>query len=320
MTLLSIESFYLVVGIILGVIAVRIALDADHPSRWGSSLFWALFAATFLLGKQVSPLVIGYLLIAMVVLAALQQVKKSRETTASKPERIASAARLGFRIFLPALLIPVVVVLGSLLFRFFQVGNLRLASAADATLVALGTAGLVALAAAMFVTRAPAATAVKEGSRLLQTIGWPLILPQMLAALGGIFAKAGVGEVVAKLVGNALPTQIPFVAVAAYCAGMAIFTIIMGNAFAAFAVITGGIGLPLIVQQHGGNPAIMAALGMLAGYCGTLCTPMAANFNLVPAMLLELDDHHAVIKAQLPFAAIIFFFNLMMMWLLVFRF
>ena len=320
MTLLNIESFYIVVGVILAVVAVRIALDANHPARWGSSAFWALFAATFLLGKRVSPLVVGYLLLAMVILAALQQVKKSNETTAAKPERIASAERLGFRIFLPAVVIPLVVVLGSLLFRYFQVGNFRLSSASDATLVALGCAGLFALAAAIYVTRAPAGTAVKEGSRLLQTIGWPLILPQMLAALGGIFAKAGVGEVVAKIVANALPTQIPFVAVAAYCAGMAIFTIIMGNAFAAFAVITGGIGLPLIVHQHGGNPAIMAALGMLAGYCGTLCTPMAANFNLVPAMLLELDDHHAVIKAQLPFAGCVFLFNLLMMWLLVFRF
>jgi uncharacterized membrane protein len=94
----------------------------------------------------------------------------------------------------------------------------------------------------------------------------------------------------------------------------------MGNAFAAFSVITLGIGLPLVVHQHGGNPAIMAALGMLAGYCGTLCTPMAANFNLVPAILLELEDPHAVIKAQLPFAATIFVFNLLMMWLLVYRF
>ena len=320
MTLLSIESFYLVVGVILALIAGRIALDPAHPTRWGSCVFWGLFAATFLLGKHVEPLVIGYLLLAMVVLAALQQVKKSNETTVAKPERILAAERLGFRVFLPALLIPLVVVLGSIFFARIQIGEFLLVAKSDATLVSLGTAGLVALVAALAVTRAPASAAVKEGSRLLQTIGWPLVLPQMLAALGGIFARAGVGEVVAKIVGGILPTQIPFVAVAAYCVGMALFTIIMGNAFAAFAVITGGIGLPLIVQQHGGNPAIMAALGMLAGYCGTLCTPMAANFNLVPAMLLELEDPHAVIKAQLPFAATIFAFNALMMWLLVYRF
>jgi uncharacterized membrane protein len=94
----------------------------------------------------------------------------------------------------------------------------------------------------------------------------------------------------------------------------------MGNAFAAFAVITGGIGLPFIVKLHGGNPAIMAAIGMLSGYCGTLLTPMAANFNLVPAMLLELDDKHAVIKAQVPLALVIFAANVILMMVLVYRF
>jgi uncharacterized membrane protein len=94
----------------------------------------------------------------------------------------------------------------------------------------------------------------------------------------------------------------------------------MGNAFAAFAVITGGIGLPFIVRMHGGNPAIMAAIGMLCGYCGTLLTPMAANFNIVPAMLLELSDRHAVIKAQAPIAAAIFIANVLLMWFCVYRF
>jgi uncharacterized membrane protein len=37
---------------------------------------------------------------------------------------------------------------------------------------------------------------------------------------------------------------------------------------------------------------------MLAGFCGTLMTPMAANFNIVPAALLELKDRNGVIKAQ----------------------
>ena len=32
---------------------------------------------------------------------------------------------------------------------------------------------------------------IAEGSRLLQTVGWAIILPQFLAALGGIFAQAG---------------------------------------------------------------------------------------------------------------------------------
>lgn len=107
---------------------------------------------------------------------------------------------------------------------------------------------------------------------------------------------------------------------AAYTFGMAIFTMVMGNAFAAFPVMTAGIGLPLIVQRFGGDPAIMGAIGMLSGFCGTLMTPMAANFNIVPAALLELKDRNGVIRAQVPTALILLLANTALMYVLVFRF
>jgi uncharacterized membrane protein len=188
------------------------------------------------------------------------------------------------------------------------------------TLIALGLSAIIAFFVAKSLTKSNLSVPMNEGSRLMETVGWAIILPQMLSALGGIFAKAGVGDVVSTLVSNALPTQFPFVAVAAYCIGMAVFTMIMGNAFAAFAVITGGIGLPLIVHMHGGNPAIMAAIGMFAGYCGTLMTPMAANFNLVPALLLDLKDKNAVIKAQVPIGLVMLVVNIFLMYFLVYKF
>jgi uncharacterized membrane protein len=148
---------------------------------------------------------------------------------------------------------------------------------------------------------------------LLQLLGWALILPTMLAALGGIMGRAGVGDAIAQVVAAVLPVQFPFIAVLAYCGGMALFTVLLGNAFAAFPVMTLGVGLPFIVKAHGGDPAVMGTLGMLSGYCGTLVTPMAANFNLVPAKLLELRDDYAIIKAQAPFAVAIWTFNLIVM-------
>ena len=110
---------------------------------------------------------------------------------------------------------------------------------------------MVAVAVALRLTGAqghPCRSA--RASRLVQTIGWALILPQMLAALGGIFSRAGVGPVVAEIAAHAhCRRKFPFVAVVAYCVGMALFTICMGNAFAAFPVITLGIGLPFVVQH-----------------------------------------------------------------------
>jgi uncharacterized membrane protein len=142
----------------------------------------------------------------------------------------------------------------------------------------------------------------------------------MLASLGALFAVAGVGKVVADLTGRYIPLDHAFVAVATYTVGMAVFTMVMGNAFAAFPVMTAGIGLPIIVARFGGNPEIMAAIGMLSGFCGTLMTPMAANFNIVPVALLELPDQYAVIKAQIPTALPLLLANTLLMYFLVFRF
>ncbi len=61
------------------------------------------------------------------------------------------------------------------------------------------------------------------------------------------------------------------------------------------------------------------AFGMYAGYCGTLMTPMAANFNIVPAALLELKDKYQVIKIQIPTALTLLVVNVFLMYFLVFR-
>ena len=320
MKLLSLDLFYVVAGIFILLVAARSALDRTHPKRWGSAVFWGLLGLIFVAGKALTPVVVGYFLLVLVGLAATKQVGESPVAGPSLAERMASAARLGNRIFWPALLIPVTAVLGTLVLSKLHAGDFWLFDPANVTVTSVCLGALVAALAGLRITRAAPLTPVAEGSRLLQTIGWAIILPQFLAALGGIFAKAGVGAVVADVVANSLPTQYPFIAVLAYCTGIALFTICMGNAFAAFPVITLGIGLPFIVQQHGGNPAIMAAIGMLCGYCGTLLTPMAANFNVVPVMLLELKDKNAVIKAQVPIALTILAANILLMYCCVYRF
>jgi uncharacterized membrane protein len=320
MNIITLEYIYYLLGIITAFVAIRVAMDKKHPSRIGSTLFWGIFAFTFLFGKVIPPILVGYLVLAMVVIAAIGKVKSGNQDEAPKEERDRHASRLQGKVFIPALVIPVFTIIGSLTLGKIHFGRIRLVDPAMVTLIALGLSTILAYIVAQLLTKAKPSTALHEGSRLMQAVGWAIILPQMLAALGAIFAKAGVGEVVSKMVGGVLPTNIPFVAVAAYCIGMALFTVIMGNAFAAFAVITGGIGLPLIVHMHGGNPAIMAAIGMFAGYCGTLMTPMAANFNIVPAMLLDLKDKNAVIKAQLPIAIPLLVINIFLMYFLVYNF
>jgi uncharacterized membrane protein len=102
--------------------------------------------------------------------------------------------------------------------------------------------------------------------------------------------------------------------VVVFAIGMAGFTMIMGNAFAAFPVMAAAIGIPLLVEQYGGDPAVIGAVGMLAGFCGTLLTPMAANFNIVPAALLELKDQNGVIRQQVGTAVPLLLCNILIIY------
>ena len=78
------------------------------------------------------------------------------------------------------------------------------------------------------------------------------------------------------------------------------------------------IAISLLMVEQGGNPAIIGVLGMLSGYCGTLLTPMAANFNMVPAALLELDNKHQVIMTQCLPALTMLILNTTLMYFLAF--
>ncbi len=88
----------------------------------------------------------------------------------------------------------------------------------------------------------------------------------MLAALGAVFAAAGIGDIIGGLASAVIPHGSVFLAVLLYALGMVVFTIIMGNAFAAFPVMVAAIGIPILVHGAGANPAVIGAVGMLSGF------------------------------------------------------
>ena len=318
--MIKLEAVYGLAGGLFAVFAILSAMDRANPKRWGNSLFWGLFATSFLFGSRLSDLANGILVLAMVAIAGLGGLGLGRPVTTSADERAANARRLGNKLFLPALTIPAVTLFGALVLKTIRIGGVFLIDPKQATVISLGLGALAAGALSAVLLRPPPLAAFQEGRRLIDTVGWAAVLPQMLAALGAVFALAGVGGAVGGLVSHAIPMDSRLAVVCAYTFGMALFTMIMGNGFAAFPVMTAGIGLPLIVKKFGGDPAIMASIGMLSGFCGTLMTPMAANFNIVPAALLELPDRNAVIKAQVPTALILLLANTLLMYFLVFRF
>ncbi|WP_274571836.1 DUF979 domain-containing protein [Neisseria leonii] len=276
------------------------------------------YGVIFLSGDLLPPVLVGILVVAMVLVAGVNGVAAGRPDMPSAETLQARALKLGNKLFVPALAIPAVTIICAVLLKDVQFGSLRLLPQKSETLAGLGAACMIALIIACVMTRSTPMQSVRESRRLFEAMGWAVLLPQLLAVLGIIFTDAGVGKAISYLTTEYMAVDNRLIAVAAYCIGMAVFTMIMGNAFAAFPVITAGIGIPILIMQHGANPAVLCAIGMFSGYCGTLMTPMAANFNIVPAALLELEDKNAVIKAQVGTAIPLLAANIVLMYFLAF--
>jgi uncharacterized membrane protein len=317
--IVSLDLVYLLVGLLLAFVAVMTALDASNPRRFSTAAFWGMYALLYLFGERMPALAAGLMMIAMALLAGFGGVKMGRHEALPEQQRQASATRLGNKLLIPALVIPVVTIIGSTLLKDVRIGQLFVLDPKNLTLVSLGCGAVIALALACWLTRSTPVQGVRELRRLLDAIGWALVLPHMLAVLGLLFTEAGVGKAVAHVATSYVNMDVRFVAVVVYCLGMAFFTVVMGNGFAAFPVMAGGVGIPVLVGVYHANPAVMAAIGMFSAYCGTLMTPMAATFNIVPVALLELPDRNAVIKAQVPTALPLLVANIFLLYFLMDR-
>lgn len=317
--MITLEFVYVLMGVMMAGVAIVNVRDRASKKRYNNAAFWGLYAVTFIGGSRLPSFVNGLLVIGMVVIAAIGKLGGAPPERTTRADREASAAKWGNRLFIPALTIPAVTLLGTLTLKNIHVNGAPLVDGKQVTLISLGFSTVAALAIGMAMLRPPARAPIIEARRLMDAVSWAAVLPQMLAALGAMFALAGVGPIVAGILERWIPLDTALVVVVTYTVGMALFTSIMGNAFAAFPVMTAGIGLPLIVHRFGGDVVIMAAVGMLSGFCGTLVTPMAANFNIVPTALLELPDQNAVIKVQIPTALMLLAANTAIMYLFVFR-
>lgn len=331
----QLQYLYWLAGIILLIVAVMSLRDRANPRRFTTALFWGLYGLVFMVGdwtydlfgageeaRRLLHMIIGALVVLMALVAGLGGVRLGSYHQRTQQQREESAKRLGNRLFVPALAIPVVTVIGVLLFNNIPaLQNAVFGPGNHSTLITLFSMALGVILGgviAVKMTHERVAQPLQEARRLLDSIGCAFILPQILAMLGLLFTSAGVGTAVAHLTQEYLAVDNRFIAVAVYAVGMALLTMVMGNAFAAFPIITAGVGIPILVLQHGGNPAVMAAIGMFSGYCGTLMTPMAANFNIVPAALLELPDRNAVIKMQVPTGVLLLTVNVFLLYFLMF--
>ncbi|OTN77656.1 hypothetical protein A5886_002756 [Enterococcus sp. 8G7_MSG3316] len=293
------EFFYILIGLLAIMTAVRVFRETSHPTRLGTAAFWLLLGIVFAFGNFIPYMIDGILIVLMGCLTMFKQVQIGKIVDVEEAKAETSARKIGSLIFVPCISLAVIAVAISYTPLGGQVG--------------IGIASVLALLIAIAITGAKPQTVLDDSDRMLRQVGTAGILPQLLAALGVIFNAAGVGDVISQGISGVVPEGNRLAGVVAYCLGMMIFTMIMGNGFAAFTVITAGIGVPFVIAQ-GGDPVVAGALAMTAGFCGTLLTPMAANFNALPVALLEMKDANGVIKAQAPIALLLLVIHIALMY------
>ena len=201
-----------------------------------------------------------------------KRVKVGKTNAPTKEYTKGQYQKIGMKIFIPAFGAGVF----SILISVFLSGWSSLLGSLFATIV-----GVILLV--IWNRENKAMTFLEEGRRFLDMTGPTYIMPLLLTCLGAVFTEAGVGDAFSNVFGAIIPANNVYIGIIAYAVGMALFTIIMGNAFAAITVMTVGIGVPFVINL-GANPLYMVTLAMTCGYCGTLLTPMAANFNIVPGI------------------------------------
>ena len=170
--IISIEYFYWLAGVLLMVTAAMIACDKTHPKRWSSSLFWALFAIVFLVGDRLPPFAVGVGVLVMAVIAGLGGVGRGTHAELHVKAARASAGRLGHKLFIPALSIPLVTVIGSMLLKHTQIAGVPLLDPKNTTFVSLGLGCIVALILACLLTRDTPLQSLRESRRLTEALGW----------------------------------------------------------------------------------------------------------------------------------------------------
>jgi uncharacterized membrane protein len=312
-TLFSLNAVYVMTGIVLFVFAALNFNDRSNKHRIGTALFWFLLGLIFVLGSILPTWIVGVMVLLMVAIDGAGRVGRphSSEEVTKSGQIKQQQTSLGNKIFLLVLFIPFITFAFALVFRWLGY------SSNDGALIGLGYGGVAAVLVGLVLTKGTLRQAFQEGRRLNDAMGAVNILPALLASLGVIFTASKIGDLIAQGIHRIIPGQNLFLLIVANCLGMALFTMVMGNSFAAFPVIAAGVLVPLIIQPFGVNPAMVAIVTLTAGSTGTLMTPMAANFNIVPTALLDMHDQYGVIKFQVPFALTIWSMHVLVMWLMI---
>ena len=296
---IGLNVVWVIIGLITIYAGIKNLLDKENPSRVGTAVFWCSFGIVCGFGSWLPAKVSGVLVLIMCLPPIFKKVKIGKTDNPTKEHTEQQFKKIGMKIFVPAFSVAVC----SLFFALFS-------NMSSMVAITVGVIVAMVLLMAFDTKQNKPAVFLNDSERFLGITGPLSMLPQLLGCLGGVFTAAGVGDVIAQLVEKIVPKGNVNIGIIIYAIGMVLFTMIMGNAFAAITVMTVGIGAPFVLA-YGANPVVIGMLALTCGYCGTLLTPMAANFNILPVAILNMKDRWGAIKNQVLVAIFMLVFQIL---------
>ena len=295
---IGLNVVWVIIGLITIYAGIKNLLDKENPSRVGTAVFWCSFGIVCGFGSWLPAKVSGVLVLIMCLPPIFKKVKIGKTDNPTKEHTEQQFKKIGMKIFVPAFSVAVC----SLFFALFS-------NMSSMVAITVGVIVAMVLLMAFDAKQNKPAVFLNDSERFLGITGPLSMLPQLLGCLGGVFTAAGVGDVIAQLVEKIVPKGNVNIGIIVYAIGMVLFTMIMGNAFAAITVMTVGIGAPFVLA-YGANPVVIGMLALTCGYCGTLLAPMAANFNILPVAILNMKDRWGAIKNQVLVAIFMLVFQI----------
>lgn len=295
---IGLNVVWVIIGLITIYAGIKNLLDKENPSRVGTAVFWCSFGIVCGFGSWLPAKVSGALVLIMCLPPIFKKVKIGKTDNPTKEHTEQQFKKIGMKIFVPAFSVAVC----SLFFALFS-------NMSSMVAITVGVIVAMILLMAFDAKQNKPAVFLNDSERFLGITGPLSMLPQLLGCLGGVFTAAGVGDVIAQLVEKIVPKGNVNIGIIVYAIGMVLFTMIMGNAFAAITVMTVGIGAPFVLA-YGANPVVIGMLALTCGYCGTLLTPMAANFNILPVAILNMKERWGAIKNQVLVAIFMLVFQI----------
>lgn len=159
--MLNYDLLYPLAGALFSVFA----LGNWRKGRVCRGLFWMLYALCFFIGSHISELAVGCVVLAMAGFAFVGFGKDKSE------RRIELRLELGNWLFLPALLVPLAVVVATFALPDGTIAGFQVIAPKQVSVVSLVAGAIVATVLAMIMTRTSPARALGEAHAISDQVG-----------------------------------------------------------------------------------------------------------------------------------------------------